>query len=363
MATPFQTEAWSEYAVGLLILFIRIFYRCRLVGRKWDGDDYFAVLAVFFWTAELCMLELIGQFGSTTGINDEIALKLTEEQKRRMIIGTKCLLAGWCIYVTLIWCLKACMLFLYNRLTLNLNQQRAVKITAVTCVLAYIATIIVILTRCYPIQRVWQIYPYPGDACALNIPNYLALVTTNVTTDIMIIYIPLPLLWKVKLPLRRKLLFGLWLCTGIFIVIATLLRCIICLGDVASINLGTIWSIRETFVAIIAVNVPVLKTLFTKIFRLATTGSASRDTKSPTNDSHQLTRIERQKKQKRIRIEMGLTTMEDNSEERIVQEFDPNSKNNDYVISAGSVETVDSDRREPAEIHVTTSYNVSQNYP
>ncbi|OAT12806.1 hypothetical protein BDBG_08105 [Blastomyces gilchristii SLH14081] len=314
MATPFQTEAWTESI-----------------------------------------------YGSTTGINDEIALKLTEEQKRRMVIGTKCLLAGWCLYVTLIWCLKACMLFLFNRLTLNLRQQRAVTITAVTCVLAYIATIIVILTRCYPIQKVWQIYPYPGDACALNIPNYLALVTTNVTTDIMIIYIPLPLLWKVKLPLRRKLLFGAWLCSGVFIVIATLLRCIICLQDVASINLGTIWSIRETFVAIIAVNVPVLKPLFTKTVRLATT-STGRSAKTTTTGTHELTRIQRKEKQNRIRIEMGLTTMDDNSEERIVQSFDPNSKNNDYVISAGSIETLDRDDREPAEIHVTTTYNVSQNY-
>ncbi|KAL2381347.1 hypothetical protein RJZ90_003984 [Blastomyces dermatitidis] len=203
-------------------------------------------------------IRLSCQYGSTTGINDEIALKLTEEQKRRMVIGTKCLLAGWCLYVTLIWCLKACMLFLFNRLT---RSGRLIHI----------------------------------------------------------------------------------------------------LVDVASINLGTIWSIRETFVAIIAVNVPVLKPLFTKTVRLATT-STGRSAKTTTTGTHELTRIQRKEKQNRIRIEMGLTTMDDNSEERIVQSFDPNSKNNDYVISAGSIETLDRDDREPAEIHVTTTYNVSQNY-
>ncbi|KAK2797919.1 hypothetical protein FQN50_009015 [Emmonsiellopsis sp. PD_5] len=357
-ATPFQKEAWAEYAVGIVILFTRIGYRCRLIGRNWDGDDYFAAISVIFWTAELCMLELIGQYGSITGMTDEIALTLTEEEKRRIIIGSKCLLAGWCLYVTLIWCLKACMLFLYNRLTLNLSQQRAVKFTAVTCVLAYIATILVILTRCYPIQKTWQIYPYPGDACALNIPNYLALVVTNVVTDIMIIWIPLPLLWKVKVPLRRKLLFGAWLCTGIFIMIATLLRCIICLGDVASINLGTM------FVAIIAVNIPVLKTLFTRSVRFAaskTGGSSAKHTKASTaTESHQLSRIERREKQNRIRMAMGLTTIDNASEERIVGGFDPNSKNSDYVISTGSVETLN--RGDPAEIHVTHAYAVSKGY-
>jgi len=62
----------------------------------------------------------------------------------------------------------------------------------------------------------------------------------------MILYIPLPLLWNVRLPLRRKLLYGVWLCTGVFMMTATLLRCILCLQDVSQINVGTIWSIRET---------------------------------------------------------------------------------------------------------------------
>jgi hypothetical protein len=50
-------------------------------------------------------------------MSDAIALTLSSEQKRRIVVGSKCLLAGWCVYVTLIWVLKACMLFLYGRLT------------------------------------------------------------------------------------------------------------------------------------------------------------------------------------------------------------------------------------------------------
>lgn len=49
MATPFQKEAWTEYALGILILFLRIFVRCRNISLNWDGDDYFAAIAVFFW--------------------------------------------------------------------------------------------------------------------------------------------------------------------------------------------------------------------------------------------------------------------------------------------------------------------------
>lgn len=50
-ATPFQTEAWTEYGLGTLILFLRFFARLKAVGIKgWQGDDWFAVVVLIFWT-------------------------------------------------------------------------------------------------------------------------------------------------------------------------------------------------------------------------------------------------------------------------------------------------------------------------
>ena len=101
---PFTTEAWSEYAVGMVILLTRIGARCTQVGWHWEGDDYFAVLSVLFFSAELSMLQLIGENGSITGMSNEIALTLTPQQKKKIVFGSKCLLAGWIVYTTLIWC-------------------------------------------------------------------------------------------------------------------------------------------------------------------------------------------------------------------------------------------------------------------
>lgn len=62
-ATPFQTEAWVEYGIGTLILLLRYFARWKAVGFKgWQGDDYFAVLALVFWTVRFvfsCVLVCI----------------------------------------------------------------------------------------------------------------------------------------------------------------------------------------------------------------------------------------------------------------------------------------------------------------
>lgn len=55
--TPFQTEAWTEYGLGTVVLLLRYFARWKTVGFKnWQGDDLFAVLALVFWTVSLRFL-------------------------------------------------------------------------------------------------------------------------------------------------------------------------------------------------------------------------------------------------------------------------------------------------------------------
>lgn len=263
MATPFQTEAWTEYGIGSLVLLLRFFARWKTVGLKnWQGDDYFAMLALVFWTAELVMLELIGQNGTNIGVTNEIGATLTDAEIARREFGSKCLLAGWNFYVTLIWCLKGTMLCFYNRMTLGLKQQKIVKWTQLVCVLAYIGVIAVIWGHCTPVRKNWQVTPYPGDQCTLAVANYISLVILNLSTDFVIVSIPVPLLWKVKLNIKRKLIIGVLLCSGVFIMIATLLRCVLSLKDISGINTSTIWAIRETFVGIIAVNAAAIKPLF-----------------------------------------------------------------------------------------------------
>lgn len=50
-STPFQKEAWTEYGIGTVVLFLRIVARIKVVGVKnWQGDDYFTLVALVFWT-------------------------------------------------------------------------------------------------------------------------------------------------------------------------------------------------------------------------------------------------------------------------------------------------------------------------
>lgn len=158
----------------------------------------------------------------------------------------------------------------------------------------------------------------------------------------MIVSIPIPLLWQVQMPPLRKLMCALWLCTGVFIMVATLLRCVLCLRQADDINVGTIWSIRETvrrrlgfhnswrtsqlthfsqFVAIIAVNLPVLGPWITKTANaVRSKGSQGYESGTNPNKSDHLVTIGKQSNRlERLNKDgRGWTNIDTESEERIV---------------------------------------------
>ncbi|KAK1998484.1 hypothetical protein LX36DRAFT_576212 [Colletotrichum falcatum] len=192
---PTVIEMWVEYAISIIVLFLRVFSRCKMVSWKWKGDNYLAISAILFFT--------IFEKGSITGMTDAIALALTPEEYKSRETGAKWLFAAWYIYVSLIWSLKGIMLFFLYRVTKSLPEERLVKLVSDITVAAYLATLAVITGYCRPIHRLWQVYPYAGDYCTQNRSKYYALVTTNVFTDILIMYIPIPLLWRLQTTLKR----------------------------------------------------------------------------------------------------------------------------------------------------------------
>lgn len=59
-------------------------------------------------------------------------------------------------------------------------------------------------------------------------------------------------------PSPRKIIYCLWLTTGIFVVVASLLRCVLSIRSANEVDVSIIWAIRETFVGIVCVNAPIL---------------------------------------------------------------------------------------------------------
>lgn len=139
----------------------------------------------------------------------------------------------------------------------------------------YIATMLTINVACHPFERNWQIYPDPGNTCQPAISTVICLVVVilNVLTDLYLMSIPLPLLFKAQLPIKRKILLIAMFSGGFFVIACGILRATLILThpDTGAQQAGS-WAVRETFVAVIIGNLPMVY----KLFRLAAKDGSER---------------------------------------------------------------------------------------
>ncbi|KAH7030491.1 hypothetical protein B0J12DRAFT_732352 [Macrophomina phaseolina] len=277
MALPaILLEQWVEYPIGVSVCLLRLFARIHVVGwRNLYYDDLFAFLAMIFWTTEATTIHLLNSFGTFVGLNEQKAEALTDAEVKSLITGSKALFCAWMSYICLIWSLKTSVLFFYNRLTQGLKEQRLVKVLGWCVGVSWLAMILQILLQCRPVHDNWQIKPYVGDQCTLIYARYYLLLVLNVSTDIgLMAFIPAPILWKAQIPIKRKLMVAVLLFSGIFIVVAAIIRCVMSVNDIRRIGTSGVWAIRETFVSIFAVNAPAIKPLFSR--RRRTLGSSGK---------------------------------------------------------------------------------------
>jgi hypothetical protein len=197
--------------------------------------------------------------GSNVDYDEEQLLVFTPAERRQVIFGSKMQLFAWYTYTALVWGLKACMLFFLNRLTFGLPSQNFVKALAITCVVTYVAVFLTITCSCHPIQLNWQVVPYPPERCTLRTPNFYVCTILNVLTDGAMLAIPLPLLWKLNAPLRKKVTLGVLLSSGVFVITAAIVRIVMTLKAHPSALTINRWGVRETIAGIIAVNAPIIK--------------------------------------------------------------------------------------------------------
>ncbi|KAK0721323.1 hypothetical protein B0T21DRAFT_386227 [Apiosordaria backusii] len=215
----------------------------------------------------------------------------TDPEWDRRVIGSKIQVGGWTCYSTLMLILKLAMLFFYLRLTNGLGRRYRMRVHAgfVLIIAGWLASILAIFFGCMPFHKYWQINPNPGNSCqpAVSGPIVWASFAANVTSDIYLIIIPLPLLWGSRLRLVEKIGSTLVLSAGIFVLVcATLKTVFVVTDDVNGAELAGAWGTREAFVAVVTTNLPMVFPLFKSWLRplFGSTTQRSTDNKYKTPD-------------------------------------------------------------------------------
>jgi hypothetical protein len=249
------------------VLLTRLAVRARTVGfRQFCGDDYITLVVLVCYIADAVTVDFTYRFGTNIDFTQVQFANMTDAERREVITGSKLELLAWYSYTALIWALKACMLFFFGRLTAGLSMQTYVRYLTVALFLSYAAVFLTITCGCVPIQKNWQIMPDPGLHCTFKPQILYVASAANVLTDALILITPIPMLWNLRVGLRRKMGLSLLLFPGVFVIAAALIRVIMSLqASPNALNINR-WGIRETLAGIIAVNIPILRPMLLKAF-------------------------------------------------------------------------------------------------
>ncbi|KAF2445832.1 hypothetical protein P171DRAFT_431224 [Karstenula rhodostoma CBS 690.94] len=261
-------ELFTLYALGVSFTILRTYARIVAVGvRDLRVDDYLIWLAILIYSAQCALGYNVGVAAhglDNSGMTpaQRSALSPDDPEYELRLIGAKIQLAGWTSASCLLWTLKLCVVFFYLRLHDGLTRYRirihiAIGLIATT----FVALIMTIYLSCRPFNHYWQISPDPGNTCqaAVSRPIIWVMFIGNVSTDAYLFVIPLPMLWQSSLKTYKKLAATLVLSGGILIVVCAILKSVFVLVDpVHGGQLAAAWGTRETFIAVITTNLPMV---------------------------------------------------------------------------------------------------------
>ncbi|RFU24462.1 hypothetical protein B7463_g11881, partial [Scytalidium lignicola] len=189
------------------------------------------------------------------------AESLSPDDLRSAVWGSKMTLVLEEFTLTTLWSIKACILLMYSRLTLGLKQNVAVKILACYCGVGFfIVEVLLLGVWCRPVQQYW----------AVPVRNLF-----NISSDLLMLFIPLPMLITSKLPLKRKIILCAVFGLGIFVILASILnRYYNFTIPYSPIFLN--WYVGEVSTAVFVANIPLCWPLARRIFALGSFGDSKR---------------------------------------------------------------------------------------
>ncbi|KAK4148604.1 hypothetical protein C8A00DRAFT_38820 [Chaetomidium leptoderma] len=292
----FLRELWALQGTVYLVVALRYISRIRTAG--WDNlawDDAVMALATIVQTFAFLAAHFLVVYTkglANNGMTDEqrAALDPGSEEYRTRVLGSKIHVGGLLLYTAQLWLLKACWTIYYDRLTAGVHMmRRVIRAAYILIPLTFIMCLLVAFLKCIPFEKQWQIYPDPGNKCqpAISTLQTVVIMVLHVVTVLFLMAIPLPMVWKANLPLRKKLMLFIMFSGGFLEMTFSILRCtsILMLGNIDPGQSGY-WSVRESFVSMVLTNMPMVYPLVKHFFEkgLSSLGGS----KSGTNlaDSH-----------------------------------------------------------------------------
>ncbi|TWU73368.1 hypothetical protein ED733_001130 [Metarhizium rileyi] len=243
--------------------------------KKLRADDGLMVFAMMTYTVLIVSINIVSDTDSNL-IDPDDHVVLTPESVRERRFGSKMVLIVEQMQITTVWAVKTCLLIMYYRLTLGLPQNLAVKLVAAYVAIGWLVMEILYFgVWCRPFSAYWEVPP-SDPQCATALHHLITNAVFNISSDLMIILIPIPLLLRTHWALKKKLILSAVFGLGGFTILSAVLNKYYSFKQPYG-SQWTFWYIRESSTAIIVANLPLTWTLVRRIFSVGSfTGSTGR---------------------------------------------------------------------------------------
>ncbi|KAG8167420.1 hypothetical protein KVR01_003109 [Diaporthe batatas] len=264
MAANFSPSGLAFFVLTVVFLVIcGIFIALRFVAlvmsrRTFSLDDLFIIVAYVNTVA----IGVVSMWSSVNGLGKSAAV-LTDYE---IAAAAKLLFTSYICWLLASVFYKLAILSLYNRI-FTTPQFRRWSYGVSALVIGYcIAYFCVYMTNCEPIDHMWN--PTPDGHCRDGHVGEYCTLAINMFLDLVILILPMPTLWKLKLPTRKKVAVTAMFSFGLLTIAVMIWRAIWTYQyrddpDFTSfLSLIAIASGFELWFGIIVANIPTLAPLF-----------------------------------------------------------------------------------------------------
>ncbi|CEJ90411.1 hypothetical protein VHEMI06199 [[Torrubiella] hemipterigena] len=271
-------ESWTLFGLGVLVVICRMASRRMKLGawNKLGLEDYLMVFALANFAGVAYSINEVAANGSSY-LPAETVAGLTPEGIAQAVYGSVMTFVLEIVTITGLWTIKTCLLLLYSRITKGglHREHMIVKFVGVFCLFSYLLVMLLFLFYwCQPI-RGYFLVPYEQEQCATYYHHLIFATAFNILTDLMLFLIPIPIIIRTSMPVRRKIILCFILGLGVFNILASILnRYYNFTYDNSYVFLY--WYIAEMGVAMFVGNLPLCYPLLR--LALGKTQSSSHDT-------------------------------------------------------------------------------------
>lgn len=281
-------ETWTLWTIGALLI------ACRMISRKmrfrsWANlqiEDWLMMVVAITFTTVMVALNEVAKNGSNFMATEDVA-KLSLEEAERAIYGSKMALVMEMCALATIWLVKICLLILYHRLTLAYRVQHLlVKLAFVFCLVAYALVVILLLTYwCTPIDGYWAL-PVENYECASYFKHMIFATAWNISSDIMLLCIPIPIVIQSRIPLKRKIILCCVLGLGCFNILVAILNRYYNFSNPNDL-VYTYWYVAEMATAVYVGNIPLCWQFIAHVFKMGTWASFGSEQQPPPENKNE----------------------------------------------------------------------------